>query len=203
MAFQEVTFAVTVAAVTVEKEISALFFSETSSHNSSHGSYTLWIWTSLLLLGLYTFVSLLTNAVSCYQFLVAWNLISRAHRMDLEMIHHHKDQFMTRRTQIQQALHTSLYSEVLLGETETSDNNEDHDETTTPCPICLVEFDASDAVSSCKDKHCRHLFHKECLSEWLQKQPSCPCCRFDILRPLTVSSSLSSSTRPLFGNYYS
>ena len=28
-------------------------------------------------------------------------------------------------------------------------------------------------------KHCSHLFHKECILEWLEKRDECPICRVD------------------------
>jgi hypothetical protein len=71
------------------------------------------------------------------------------------------------------------------------------------CPICLVEFgtflswgclhsikwliltfavssETGDSVSHGKAS-CAHVFHEECLSQWLSKQSSCPCCRKDMI----------------------
>lgn len=30
-------------------------------------------------------------------------------------------------------------------------------------------------------RNCHHTFHKECISQWLMKHDSCPCCRQGIL----------------------
>jgi len=32
-------------------------------------------------------------------------------------------------------------------------------------------------------KKCPHMFHKECLTEWLQLHDKCPCCRLDMMTP--------------------
>ena len=173
MFFQSAAGAATAAFFSVEKEISALFYSDSSSASSHYGSsYSLWVWSTMLLFGLYTFVSLLCNAVACYNFIVAWNLIARQHRVDLERLHFSMNDFISRRIQVQEALETKLYSEILC-------SGESLD-LSISCPICLNDFDASDRVSSFRQK-CRHLFHNDCLSAWLEKEGSCPCCRLDVL----------------------
>lgn len=45
------------------------------------------------------------------------------------------------------------------------------------CAICLELFKAGDEVSSSHDKKCAHVFHRECVLEWLLKHESCPFCR--------------------------
>jgi hypothetical protein len=178
------TTAITAAAIRLEKEVSSLFYSDSSSSSSSAhhgtGAYSLWYSMTLLLLGFYSLVAICSNAIACYQFIVAWNLISRTHRMDLEILRFQKRNFVTRKIDIDRALDTQLYSEVLLLK-----NKFDQ---TTCCPICLNDFEASDMVSSSTDQQpnnhdCRHLFHQDCLRSWLQKKQSCPCCRYDILPP--------------------
>ncbi|KAI9322680.1 hypothetical protein BX666DRAFT_1897457 [Dichotomocladium elegans] len=45
------------------------------------------------------------------------------------------------------------------------------------CSICLSEYEDEDLV--CK-LWCRHHFHKDCVSEWLLLNSSCPLCKRDI-----------------------
>mmetsp|Transcript_14904 Transcript_14904/g.32181 ORF Transcript_14904/g.32181 Transcript_14904/m.32181 type:complete len:385 (-) Transcript_14904:219-1373(-) len=46
------------------------------------------------------------------------------------------------------------------------------------CPICMEDY--SDAVEICKTSACGHVFHKQCLKNWLQTARSCPICRNDL-----------------------
>ena len=180
------TTAIKAAAFCLEKEVSSLFYSDPPSSSSAHystGAYSLWYSMTLLLLGFYSVVAICSNAIACYQFIAAWNLISRTSRMDLEILRFQKHNFITRRIDIDRALNTQLYSEVLLLKKYGQ---------MTCCPICLKDFEPSDMVSSLStttnqqqptNNDCRHLFHYACLRSWLQKKQSCPCCRYDILPP--------------------
>jgi hypothetical protein len=40
-------------------------------------------------------------------------------------------------------------------------------------------IDDSELVSH--GRHCHHVFHNECISQWLLKHDSCPCCRQPII----------------------
>ncbi|KAK8896083.1 hypothetical protein M9Y10_013974 [Tritrichomonas musculus] len=42
------------------------------------------------------------------------------------------------------------------------------------CPICISEFKKGDIIAELK---CSHLFHKDCVAEWVKKHPTCPVCR--------------------------
>ncbi|KAG0037730.1 hypothetical protein BGZ82_001982 [Podila clonocystis] len=70
------------------------------------------------------------------------------------------------------------------------DHNHDQDETSPPvgdaldqtamsCVICLCEYEPDDLL---RQMPCRHLFHKECVDEWLKLKRTCPLCKFDIAR---------------------
>jgi hypothetical protein len=51
------------------------------------------------------------------------------------------------------------------------------EETNKECLICLTEH----SVGSFSVKlPCGHLFHKDCLTEWLVKQCTCPVCRYEL-----------------------
>jgi len=45
------------------------------------------------------------------------------------------------------------------------------------CSICLAEYENADSVF--KSTSCPHMYHKECLMEWLERRNNteCPCCR--------------------------
>jgi hypothetical protein len=241
--FQEVATAAFATAITVEKEVSSAMYyvsaldvyhqsssscssSPSNSLNSAtttHQSYSLWIWTTAIFFGLYTVVQVLSSAVFWYQFFVAWSLIARANRVEVNFVHHHKTTFTNRKNHIHQAIQTNSYAEqvlrlkVLRSNNNNNSSSKDHaqihlatasricdivstvEDETSSCPICLMDFEASDRVSACKDnKSCCHFFHEKCLKDWLYKQPSCPCCRFNIL-PV----SLPPTELPPARQYYS
>lgn len=52
---------------------------------------------------------------------------------------------------------------------------ESHQETMMCCSICLEEYHGKDRVRSLAQ--CGHLFHAECIDQWLQKNNTCPMCR--------------------------
>jgi len=58
------------------------------------------------------------------------------------------------------------------------DDYED-DEASCSCMICLEPYLVGDKVSYSKHNalHCRHVFHRECIADWLMRQDDCPCCR--------------------------
>ena len=43
------------------------------------------------------------------------------------------------------------------------------------CTICLENL--TDNIIKLK---CSHLYHKECIKNWIKKKPNCPMCRYDI-----------------------
>lgn len=50
------------------------------------------------------------------------------------------------------------------------------------CAICLGEYEAGDTIAWAKAEGCDHVFHGECIREWLKKQhDECPLCRKEIL----------------------
>jgi hypothetical protein len=57
------------------------------------------------------------------------------------------------------------------------------DEETSSCIICLEAFRKGDYVTFSKSTQCMHVFHQECLEEWLKnpKHDECPSCRFRII----------------------
>jgi hypothetical protein len=49
----------------------------------------------------------------------------------------------------------------------------------TACAICIDDYDDSDEVFVGGD--CNHMFHKECLLDWLVRHDGCPCCRKNMI----------------------
>jgi hypothetical protein len=45
------------------------------------------------------------------------------------------------------------------------------------CPICMEVFQVGECVSWSASTKCEHVFHYECLKEWLLRRTGCPYCR--------------------------
>ena len=52
---------------------------------------------------------------------------------------------------------------------------------TDKCMICMFEFEENDQVSELKCDR-RHVFHSECLQQWLKVDKRCPLCKKEIIR---------------------
>eukprot|EP01083_Nonionella_stella_P209819 760220_1 len=64
------------------------------------------------------------------------------------------------------------------GNDETFANDEDEDENC--CPICLRDLNAEkDDIR--KPISCSHIYHKGCISGWLEQNETCPLCRTNVL----------------------
>jgi hypothetical protein len=48
----------------------------------------------------------------------------------------------------------------------------------TECAICLEEFKRNDIIK--EFYKCRHIFHKDCLKNWLKRSNACPLCKHDL-----------------------
>ncbi|CAN8278900.1 unnamed protein product [Cochlearia groenlandica] len=83
---------------------------------------------------------------------------------------------------------------VMFGDEE----KEEEEEEEICCPVCLVEFEAEDAVTYLP--RCSHLFHINCIEPWLLRgHLTCPLCRSFVFSAATttthnVNSTTSSST---------
>jgi len=70
---------------------------------------------------------------------------------------------------------------------------EELENTDNVCIICREEMQAP----STKKLPCNHIFHKNCLRSWFQRQQTCPTCRLDVLRaPLPGQSQRQRNQRP-------
>ncbi len=45
----------------------------------------------------------------------------------------------------------------------------------TSCAICLADYTHGEPIQC--SKNCEHVFHAECIMDWLVKHQECPCCR--------------------------
>jgi Ring finger domain len=45
------------------------------------------------------------------------------------------------------------------------------------CSICMDEFEVGDTVSWAPHALCTHVFHHQCIKNWLLRHAECPCCR--------------------------
>jgi len=51
------------------------------------------------------------------------------------------------------------------------------------CPVCLGEFEIGDKQRTLP---CFHLFHKDCVDDWLQVHDDCPVCRRSIADTMRI-----------------
>jgi hypothetical protein len=58
------------------------------------------------------------------------------------------------------------------------------------CPICLGGYKKGDMLSA--SKHCPHMFHKECILEWLEKHAECPLCRVKMITDNEMNQAATS-----------
>mmetsp|Transcript_2978 Transcript_2978/g.4274 ORF Transcript_2978/g.4274 Transcript_2978/m.4274 type:complete len:390 (-) Transcript_2978:99-1268(-) len=70
-----------------------------------------------------------------------------------------------------------------------SHENNNNDSTGTMCSICLAEFESGDIVATSSAiapasppavtevTTCPHIFHEECIKDWLKRNNSCPLCK--------------------------
>lgn len=62
------------------------------------------------------------------------------------------------------------------GESEHSDDeSEQADEEEYLCAICLSDYETGEVIIT--SKYCSHLYHRDCILAWLEKNNDCPCCR--------------------------
>lgn len=62
------------------------------------------------------------------------------------------------------------------------------------CAICLENFDLSSDVKQIPT--CHHIFHRNCLTEWLLRHGNCPMCR------TIISSNQQATQIPIFNNQW-
>lgn len=120
------------------------------------------------------------NIIAWYKFVVAWNLISHTHKVDMAFILSRCPSFDGSSQRTRKIRHhiESYLRRIRPVHLEKEMNKQ------TTCPICLVDFYEQECVTSCYDNGgCGTWFHTQCLYEWLDRSDSCPCCRKDLVPP--------------------
>ena len=49
------------------------------------------------------------------------------------------------------------------------------------CCICLEGYEPGEVICVAKAVGCNHVFHKDCVAEWLKRKDHCPLCRVDLM----------------------
>jgi hypothetical protein len=49
------------------------------------------------------------------------------------------------------------------------------------CSICLDEYDAGQTICVATTTSCDHIFHEDCIEEWLKDHDNCPMCRVNLM----------------------
>jgi len=61
------------------------------------------------------------------------------------------------------------------------------------CSICLEDFEGDQLVVS--TERCQHIFHAECIIEWLRRHDTCPCCRAPMVTAKEVAAAVAVRAR--------
>jgi len=67
-----------------------------------------------------------------------------------------------------------------MGDKEPSYAPENVDGPTPEAPICIIclsHFKQQQLISQSRNSGCKHLFHQDCITAWLEKHDDCPVCR--------------------------
>jgi hypothetical protein len=75
---------------------------------------------------------------------------------------------------------TEKYENMVLPRLTSSIHNdaeEEDEEKQDLCPICLEEYKDGDEICWSHSELCAHVFHRECVFEWLVRHDECPTCR--------------------------
>ncbi|CAJ1939528.1 unnamed protein product [Cylindrotheca closterium] len=49
------------------------------------------------------------------------------------------------------------------------------------CSICLQSYEPGQTICLAKNTNCKHVFHQDCIEEWLRDHSDCPLCRVNLV----------------------
>lgn len=52
---------------------------------------------------------------------------------------------------------------------------------TDECSICLLSYNPGQTICLAKNPLCKHVFHHDCIEEWLKDHSDCPLCRVNLV----------------------
>jgi len=85
-----------------------------------------------------------------------------------------------------QCIEQNTFPHKFLKRSGNTEEGEEDEEEGDKCTICLSEFEVEEDV---RRLPCMHLFHVECVDQWLSQNKRCPICRVDIEAHLTKDYS--------------
>lgn len=59
------------------------------------------------------------------------------------------------------------------------------------CAICLTAYEIGDEICWSPNLQCQHVFHHECIAQWLYKHDDCPMCRANFFLGQNLQPSLT------------
>ena len=65
--------------------------------------------------------------------------------------------------------------------------NKRHDNNNN-CVVCLCDFQIGDIISALP---CCHVFHTECIQNWLKNELSCPVCKFEVTLSSIIGKNIN------------
>lgn len=90
---------------------------------------------------------------------------------------------------------TVLTTKELAINTSFYEQNEET-KTSSSCSICLEHFRNGESLSTIGT--CKHIFHHDCLDQWIQRSTSCPYCRRGIERRSSIKHAKKEITWRIF-----
>lgn len=128
---------------------------------------------------LYKFISNIYGSASVYFSLLLLHLVIRV-RSITEIITNSK------RRVISTTQYLNLIEEANPAISYTNGDRGSTRQTSGECTVCLSEFVEGEIVRKLK---CKHMFHRDCLDEWLQQYlATCPLCRTKVLPDEVVAN---------------
>jgi Ring finger domain len=100
-------------------------------------------------------------------------------RQRLKLLEQQQQQQQQLNGAIEQGGGCSVIKHLETCDTEDEDDDDDSIQQAMEreCPICFEEFRVGQVISFSANPECRHVFHHECIKEWLLRHINCPFCR--------------------------